>query len=147
MDGNAHQVSLLFLNAGEVTVTQWCTVMLKHAGQNLPWRILRYSLVKPSPTRPKTHVLYMSMFDPKHEIFSDSIVSLLVASADAVSSVNRLDCRVLRAPEGHPIRSRNIHNLVSHKVFKIGTLSVSKILHISTYPSCKNVFEMPTREL
>ncbi|KAL5971570.1 Serine/threonine-protein phosphatase with EF-hand pef-1, partial [Taenia solium] len=58
---------------GEVTITQWCTVMLKHAGQNLPWRILRYSLVKPSRTHPKTHVLYMSMFDPKHEIFSDSI--------------------------------------------------------------------------
>ncbi|KAL5108498.1 hypothetical protein TcWFU_001552 [Taenia crassiceps] len=58
---------------GEVTVTQWCTVMLKHAGQSLPWRILRYSLVKPSPTRPKTHVLYMTTFDPKCEIFSDSI--------------------------------------------------------------------------
>nr|CDS28269.1 serine:threonine protein phosphatase with [Hymenolepis microstoma] len=58
---------------GEVTITQWCTVMLKHAGQNLPWRILRYSLVKASPTHPKTHVLYMSMFDPKHEIFSESI--------------------------------------------------------------------------
>ncbi|KAM3183080.1 hypothetical protein ACTXT7_011064 [Hymenolepis weldensis] len=58
---------------GEVTITQWCTVMLKYAGQNLPWRILRYSLVKASPAHPKTHVLYMSMFDPKHEIFSDSI--------------------------------------------------------------------------
>uniref|UniRef100_A0A915EW91 Serine/threonine-protein phosphatase n=1 Tax=Echinococcus canadensis TaxID=519352 RepID=A0A915EW91_9CEST len=57
---------------GEVKITQWCTVMLKHAGQTLPWRILRYSLVKSSPTRPKTHVLYMSMFDPKHEIFSES---------------------------------------------------------------------------
>ncbi|EUB62039.1 Serine/threonine-protein phosphatase with EF-hands [Echinococcus granulosus] len=71
---------------GEVKITQWCTVMLKHAGQNLPWRILRYSLVKSSPTRPKTHVLYMSMFDPKHEIFSESTVSLPDASADAVSS-------------------------------------------------------------
>ncbi|KAM7536140.1 hypothetical protein Aperf_G00000094997 [Anoplocephala perfoliata] len=58
---------------GEVTITQWCTVMLKYAGHNLPWRILRYSLVKASPTHPVTHVLYMSMFDPKHEIFSDSM--------------------------------------------------------------------------
>uniref|UniRef100_A0A5K3EGX3 Serine/threonine-protein phosphatase with EF-hands n=1 Tax=Mesocestoides corti TaxID=53468 RepID=A0A5K3EGX3_MESCO len=68
---------------GEVTITQWCTVMLKMAGQNLPWRILRYSLVRPSITHPKTHVFYMSMFDPKHEIYSDSMKRKLTSECYA----------------------------------------------------------------
>ncbi|VDK84703.1 unnamed protein product [Dibothriocephalus latus] len=50
---------------GEVSINQWCNVMVKVAGYNLPWRILRHALVASSVTNPNTHVIYLTMFDSR----------------------------------------------------------------------------------